>query len=197
MELSRKTFWAIDVEGNGANPPEIIEIAMVEVFDLAVQSRRMEWLVKPTAPITPQVTRIHGITDDDVAQSPVIEDIADDIMTWMNESRIIGHNVKVDLEAISRVIPDWRPEMAIDTLKLARLALPGRESYSLKRLGEDLNLINIAARESGKSHHSALFDSVLTGLLFCHLISHLPEHRRQSALQESDILNSAQGKFLL
>ncbi|WP_286133141.1 3'-5' exonuclease [Labrenzia sp. DG1229] len=197
MELSRKTFWVVDVEGNGANPPEIVEIAMVEVRDLALQSRRMEWLVKPKAPITPQVTRIHGITDEDVAQSPDIEDIADDIMTWTNEGRIIGHNVKVELDAISRAIPDWRPAMAIDTLKLARFALPGRESYSLKNLGTDLSLSSIAARESGKAHHSALFDSVLTGLLFCHLILRLPDDRHQSALEESDVMNSAQGKFLL
>lgn len=197
MELSRKTFWVVDVEGNGANPPEIVEIAMVEVRDLAVQRRRMEWLVKPSSPITPQVTRIHGITDDDVAQSPDIEDIADDIMTWTNESRIIGHNVRVELDSISRVIPNWRPAMAIDTLKLARLALPGRDSYSLKSLGADLSLSNIAARESGKGHHSALFDSVLTGLLFCHLVASLPSDRRQLVIEESDIMNPAQGEFLL
>ncbi|SDU25155.1 3'-5' exonuclease [Stappia sp. ES.058] len=197
MELSRKAFWAVDVEGNGASPPEIVEIAIVEVRDLEVRSRRMKWLVKPKVPITPQVTRIHGITNDDVARSPDIEDIADDIITWTSESRIIGHNVKVELDAISQAILGWRPAMAIDTLKLARLLLPGRESYSLKKLGTDLSLSSIAARESGKEHHSALFDSILSGLLFCHLLSSLPEDRRQSAIEESDIMNSIQRELLL
>jgi DNA polymerase-3 subunit epsilon len=197
MDLSRETFWAVDVEGNGVTPPEIVEIAIVEVRDLMLQQRRMEWLVKPRAPISPHVTRIHGITDEDVAWSPAIEEIADDVMTWTSEGKILGHNVKVEVDAITRAVPDWRPTMAIDTLKLARLALPGRSSYSLENLGTDLGLSEIAARESGKGHHSALFDSILTGLLFIRLMSELPEGRRQSALANCDILNSNQGELQL
>lgn len=197
MELSRETFWAVDVEGNGVTPPEIVEIAIVEVRDLMLKQRRMEWLVKPLGQISPQVTRIHGITDEDVARSPDIEEIADDVMTWTSGGKILGHNVKVEVDAITRAIPEWRPTMAIDTLKLARIALPGRSSYSLENLGADLGLSEIAARESGKRHHSALFDSILTGLLFIRLVSELPIGRRQSALADSDIMNSNQGELLL
>lgn len=197
MDLSRETFWVVDVEGNGAAPPEIIEIAIVEVRDLKLQSRRKEWRVKPQEPIAPRVTRIHGITDDDVAGSPDIEEIADDIMTWTTDEKIIGHNVKTEVDAIRRAIPEWRPTKAIDTLRLARLALPGRSSYSLETLGADLELNKVAWRESGKMHHSALFDATLTGLLFIRLLSELPEGRRQSALSECDILDSSQGELLL
>ncbi|MGA0617390.1 exonuclease domain-containing protein [Paracoccus sp. KR1-242] len=195
--MSRETFWAVDVEGNGATPPEIVEIAIVEVRDLMLEQRRLEWLVKPQGQISPRVTRIHGITDEDVARSPDIEEIADDIMTWTSEGKILGHNVKVEVDAITRAIPEWRPTVAIDTLKLARIALPGRSSYSLENLGSDLGLSEIAARESGKRHHSALFDSILTGLLFIRLVSELPEGRRQSVLANCDILNSNQGELRL
>lgn len=197
MDLSRETFWAVDVEGNGVTPPEIVEIAIVEIRDLMLQQRRMEWLVKPRTPISPRVSRIHGITDEDVARSPDIEEIEDDVMTWTSEGKILGHNVKVEVDAITRAIPEWRPTMAIDTLKLARLALPGRSSYSLKNLGTDLGLSEIAARESRKGHHSALFDSILTGLLFIRLVSELPEGRRQSALANCDILNVDQAELQL
>jgi len=197
MDLSRETFWAVDIEGNGSTPPEIVEIAIVEVRSLLLQRRRMEWLVKPRAPISPHVTRIHGITDEDVARSPDIAEIADDVMTWTSGGKILGHNVKVELDAITRAIPEWRPTVAIDTLKLARLALPGRNSYSLENLGTDLGLSEVAARESGKGHHSALFDSILTGLLFIRIVSELPEGRRQAALADCDILNSNQGELQL
>lgn len=197
MDLSRETFWVIDVEGNGGKPPEIVEIAIVEVRDLTLQQRRMEWLVKPQAPISPQVSRIHGITNEDVARSPDIDDIADDIVTWTNGEKVLGHNVKVDVDAIARAIPAWRPTMAIDTLRLSRLVLPGRTSYSLENLGADLGLSKIAAKESGKGQHSALFDSILTGLLFIHLVSELREPQRQTTLAVCDILNSNQGELLL
>ena len=196
MDLALERFWVMDVEGNGASPPEIVEIALVGLAQLELQSKRMEWLVRPKVPISPAVTRIHGITDSDVADAPDINDIADDVMTWTDGARIIGHNVRVELDAISSAIPDWRPAMAIDTLKLAKLVCPGLQSYGLERLGQHFELTEQASRISGKKHHSALYDSVLTALLFIELVTSLPEERRNSVLIDCDLLNPSQGSLL-
>lgn len=196
MDLALERFWVIDVEGNGASPPEIVEIALVGVFNLELQSKRMEWLVRPQVPISPAVTRIHGITDSDVADAPDIDDIADDVMTWTNGARIIGHNVRVELDAISRSIPEWQPAMAIDTLKLAKSVCPGLQSYGLERLGQYFELTDQASRLSGKKYHSALYDSILTAFLFIELVRALPEDRRSAALIDCDLLNPSQGSLL-
>lgn len=196
MDLALERFWVMDVEGNGASPPEIVEIALVGLAQLELQSKRMEWLVRPQVPISPAVTRIHGITDSDVADAPDIDDIADDVMTWTDGARIIGHNVRVELDAISSAIPDWRPAMAIDTLKLAKSVCPGLQSYGLERLGQHFELTEQASRISGKKHHSALYDSVLTALLFIELVTSLPEERRNSVLIDCDLLNPSQGSLL-
>lgn len=196
MDLALESFWVLDVEGNGASPPEIVEIALVGLANLELQSKRMEWLVRPQLPISPAVTRIHGITDSDVADAPDINDIADDVMTWTDGARIIGHNVRVELDAISSAIPDWRPAMAIDTLKLAKSICPGLQSYGLEKLGQHFELTERASRISGKKHHSALYDSVLTALLFIELVTSLPEERRNSVLIDCDLLNPSQGSLL-
>ncbi len=196
MDLALERFWVMDVEGNGASPPEIVEIALVGLAHLELQSKRMEWLVRPQVPISPAVTRIHGITDSDVADAPDIDDIADDVMTWTDGARIIGHNVRVELDAISSAIPDWRPAMAIDTLKLAKSVCPGLQSYGLERLGQHFELTEQASRISGKKHHSALYDSVLTALLFIELVTSLPEERRNSVLIDCDLLDPSQGSLL-
>lgn len=196
MDLALERFWVLDVEGNGASPPEIVEIALVGLAHLELQSKRMEWLVRPQVPISPAVTRIHGITDSDVADAPDINDIADDVMTWTDGARIIGHNVRVELDAISSAIPDWRPAMAIDTLKLAKLVCPGLQSYGLERLGQHFELTEQASRISGKKHHSALYDSILTALLFIELVASLPDKRRNSVLIDCDLLNPSQGSLL-
>lgn len=196
MDLALESFWVLDVEGNGASPPEIVEIALVGLAHLELQSKRMEWLVRPQVPISPAVTRIHGITDSDVADAPDINDIADDVMTWTDGARIIGHNVRVELDAISSAIPDWRPAMAIDTLKLAKLVCPGLQSYGLERLGQHFELTEQASRISGKKHHSALYDSILTALLFIELVTSLPDKRRNSVLIDCDLLNPSQGSLL-
>lgn len=59
----------VDVEGNGQNPPEVIEIAIIPVAGTVVSpGDTRSWLVKPKNPITPIVThKVHGITNDDVA----------------------------------------------------------------------------------------------------------------------------------
>ena len=63
MDLAMQTFWVIDVEGNGGSPPEIVELAMIEVSGLKLTGRRRNWLIKPGQPITAAVSRIHGLTD--------------------------------------------------------------------------------------------------------------------------------------
>lgn len=196
MGMMWEKAWVVDVEGNGATPPEIVEIALMEVVDLQPSGRAFHWLVKPERPISAAVTRIHGITDDDVDDAPSIDDIAEDIVRWTDRSVIIGHNVRVELDAIGRQIPEWKPSAAIDTLKLARAMRPGLDSYSLENLGATLGLSAEAERQTGLKHHSALFDVALTTLLFTTLLAPLDREGRDFRSREADILFKAQESFL-
>jgi hypothetical protein len=40
MNQMHDHFWVVDVEGNGASPPEIIELAMVEIRSRMVERGR-------------------------------------------------------------------------------------------------------------------------------------------------------------
>jgi DNA polymerase III epsilon subunit-like protein len=195
MGIGSDRYWVIDVEGSGSTPPEIVELAMLEIADLKLTGNKRHWLVRPKQPIEVSATRIHGLTDDDVIGAPSIEDIADDVLQWLEDTPIIGHNVRVELEIISRSIPDWSPRAAIDTLKLARLLRPGLPSYGLEKLGASLGHSDEAARLSESRHHSALYDATLTGLIFIDLVSSLPDGRR-TVLRDADILDPKQGNLL-
>jgi DNA polymerase-3 subunit epsilon len=195
MGIESGRYWVIDVEGNGATPPEIVELAMLEIADLKFTGNKRHWLVRPKHQIEASATRIHGLTDDDLIGAPAIEDIADDVLEWLDDTPIVGHNVRVELEIISRSIPDWSPRAAIDTLKLARLLRPGLPSYGLEKLGASLGHSDEAARLSESRHHSALYDATLTGLIFIDLVSSLPKDRR-TILIDADILDPKQGNLL-
>jgi DNA polymerase-3 subunit epsilon len=195
MGINSNRYWVIDVEGSGSTPPEIVELAMLEIAELKFTGNKRHWLVRPKQPIEPSATRIHGLTDDDVIGAPSIEDIADDMLQCLDDTPIIGHNVRVELEIISRSVPDWAPRAAIDTLKLARLLRPGLPSYGLENLGESLKLSEEAARSSGRAHHSALYDATLTGLIFIDLVSSLPDDKR-TVLRDANILDPKQGTLL-
>lgn len=187
-------YWVVDLEGSGSRLPEIVEIAMLELNDLVPGTRR-HWLVRPKGGVDPAATRIHGITDADLEGAPAIEDIAADIADDLKCIPIIGHNVRVEIDVLSRSVPEWQPASAVDTLKLAKLLLPGKKSYALSNLGAELALDAEARQLTGKEAHSALFDATLTALLFIELIKPLPAERRRQALLACDVLYKPQGSL--
>ncbi|MFC3612972.1 exonuclease domain-containing protein [Lutimaribacter marinistellae] len=192
-----KRMWAVDVEGNGANPPEIVELGIVEMDDLQLTGNVKHWQFRPEHEITPAVSRIHGITNDDVADAPPIEDVIDDILLWLEESPIVGHNVRVELEALSRVLPDWKPAAAYDSLKVARALLPNEEKFGLERLGDVLGLNDAASLAvGGGAAHSGPYDAAMSAILLERLLSPLPQTERDKILMDADILNSIQGTLL-
>lgn len=189
--------WAVDVEGSGSSPPEIVELAIAEMDGLELTGRTMQWRFKPKQPISPIVSRIHGIWDRDVADAPEIEDVADDLIEWLEDRPIVGHNVRTEHEILARSLDGWAPAKAIDTLRIARRLLPNEEKHGLERLGSLLNLNEAAAaRSQGRGPHSALFDAVLAALLMRKLLTPLSEQAREMALLDADILRGQQDSFL-
>lgn len=189
-------FWVVDVEGNGATPPEIIELAMVELRSQELTGKIRHWFVKPSEPINYYVTRIHGITNEDVAREPSIEDIEDDVCLWLEGVPIIGHNVNIEVDALKFGLPHWTPVAAVDTLKLAKSLKPGLSSYGLQNLGNEFGLSERAVELTGRQHHSALYDATLTALLFLDLLKAVGAPDQQRVIAEADILNPAQGRLL-
>jgi DNA polymerase III subunit epsilon len=196
MAIEGDRYWVVDVEGSGGTPPEIVELAMLEISNLSLTGNQRHWIIRPERSIELSASRIHGLTNDDVVNAPSIEDIADDVMLWLGDTPIVGHNVRIDLDIISRSLPDWSPRGAIDTLKLARTLRPGLASYGLEKLGAALGHSEEAARRSLGSHHSALYDATLTALIFIDLLSLLPDDRRSLVLREANLLDPRQATLL-
>jgi len=168
-------FWdeadyvVVDVEGNGARPPELVELAVVPVRRGKIGQART-WLVRPPTPITWQVRRIHGISNEEVAAAPTIEEVAGDIRRTLGGAIPVGHGVHIDIDVLRRSLPGWEPPPALDTLRLARRAfdLP---SYSLGSLVEHLHLA--AGLPSGTRAHRADYDAIVTARLFVGLATSL------------------------
>lgn len=194
--VARNHFWAIDVEGNGGRPPEIVELAAVEVVNLELSGRQRQWLVRPRRPIQPMATRIHGLTDDDVAGAPTIEEAAEDVLQTLSNTPVVGHNARVELDVVSRSISGWNPRNVIDTLKLAKAIRPDLASYALGALGAIFGRLEDASRLTNRRHHSAFFDATLTALIFLDLLRAADAAHLNDALLAADILNPRQARLL-
>lgn len=196
MALANDRFWVVDVEGNGATPSEIIELALVEVNDLHLTGRSHRWLIKPRQPIKALATQIHGLTNELVAHAPSIDDLAGEVAQLLNGVPIVGHNVRVEVDALTRDLPGWSTGVAIDTLRLAKFLRPDLESYTLERLGQELKCTAEAVTISKGKLHSALYDATLTALVFVKFLAEEPAARRSVAVQQASLFDDSQGSLL-
>jgi DNA polymerase III epsilon subunit family exonuclease len=159
-----KTFLAVDLEGNGASPPEAIEIAAVHFCELALKNVQ-SWRIKPEQAITQFARRIHGISNKDVEHAPQFCDVAVDVERTLNDKILVIHNAHVDLDVLTRQLPHWRPAQVVDTLKLARALFPELASHALQALITHFQLEETThLGDYGKSHN-ATYDAVGAGLV--------------------------------
>ncbi|MCW5254329.1 3'-5' exonuclease [Streptomyces sp. SHP 1-2] len=156
-------YVVVDVEGNGQQPPDLVELAAVPIVG-GVIGEPVSWLVKPNAPIKYFATRIHGLRNNDVADCPSFEAVKADVLMALSHLAIVAHNAHVDLGVLSRKLTGWEPPEVFDTLKLARRLVPGLDSYRLGNLVEAYSLAE--GLPDDLSPHRATYDALVAARLF-------------------------------
>jgi exodeoxyribonuclease X len=166
------TDWAsvryavVDVEGNGQQPPELVEVAVVPIVD-GVIGRPASWLVRSARPISRMATRIHGLTNQDIAGAPAFSAIESGVRQALDADILVAHNAHVDVAVLRRHLGEWECPEVFDTLKLARRLLPGQASYKLGALVTALSLAD--GLPDGLAPHRATYDALVTARLLIRL----------------------------
>lgn len=169
----------VDVEGNGQQPPEIVEIALLPLTSgrEATPANLQTWLVRPARPITPLVTRkVHGISNADVATAPRWDEVASAIATALEHRVVVAHNASVERRILTEHLPTWRPPLLLDTMRLAKSVwpdLPG--GYGLDNLIRHAaltppNLPSDITGRDGMRRHQAGYDAWMTAVLLVTLV---------------------------
>ncbi|MGF1869817.1 exonuclease domain-containing protein [Photobacterium indicum] len=183
-------FVVVDVEGNGQNPQEIIELSIVPVFRDQI-GHPYSWLIQPKRQVTERATKIHGISNRALLNCHSSEEVVNDIKMALGKSVVVGHNVRVDTQLIRSQFGEWSPIAILDTLKLAKYVQPALSSYSLDALISTYNLkINPSMR------HRASGDAQVTAELFLALASKLDKGSQLDLLTLSQIAGSTDDPFL-
>jgi len=141
-----RDFTTIDLEttDNDVVNANIVEIAAVRVRD-GIPCDEISFLVKPNGPISPAASKVHHITDRDVAHAPSFDEVWPSVVQFCGTDILVAHNgYQFDFPVLSRVA---RTDFCtFDTLPLARELHSGSA-----RLGD------LAARfgvEAGVSHRA-------------------------------------------
>ena len=163
-------YVVVDVEGNGYQPPDLVELAIVRITG-GVIGELSSWLVRPLTRIKPMAESIHGITNEQVAGLPLFQSIEGDVLRSLKADALVAHNAHVDVGVLQRKLGDWVCPEVFDTLKLARRLIPGLPSYRLGSLVEEFNLAE--SMPSDLKPHRATYDALMAARLFIYMAAQL------------------------
>jgi len=84
-------FFDLETTGIEITTDRIVEISMLKVFpDGTTESKTSR--INPTIPIPPKVTKIHGISDEDVKDAPKFAEVAKDFAKFIEGCDLAGYN---------------------------------------------------------------------------------------------------------
>lgn len=150
---------------NARNGDRIVEIGCVELVDRKPTGRRLHRYLNPEREVPIEAQRIHGLTDEFLADKPKFRDIAAELADFIREAELVIHNAAFDMEFLDAefgLLGETAMESArrlcasvVDTLKMARDMRPGKRN-SLDALCGEYGVDN-----SNRQFHGALLDAEL------------------------------------
>lgn len=174
-EFSLKTnrFVVFDTETTGFSfkkGDEIISIGAVAVENGEVTDTYFSELVNPHRNIPEVITKLTGISNEMVVDSPDILTALDQFLDFKGISPLVAHNASFDLNFINHKLRKYCGQRlnttSIDTFVVSRFLRPLEECHSLDCLAHDYD-VPLTGR------HTALGDSLITAQIFTDMIKKL------------------------
>ncbi len=163
----------LDTETTGlyaAQGDRIIEIGCIEMLDRRYTGRQLHHYVNPQRSSHPEAVRVHGITDDFLADKPLFAAVAAELLDFLAGAEVLIHNASFDLGFLDAELARLGLPAAAqhagavtDTLVLAREMFPGKAN-SLDALCKRLEVDN-----SNRELHGALLDAGLLAEVYARM----------------------------
>ena len=162
----------LDTETTGLSPERgdrVIEIACIETKDLIPTKKVFYKLINPEKEISEDAFKIHGYTLEKLKNEKKFVEIADELLNFIKDKKLIIHNAPFDLSFLNSELkrinkPAIQNNNVIDSLEVARTKFPGT-SNSLDNLCKRFNVDN-----SSRKKHNALLDCELLREVYINLI---------------------------
>ena len=162
----------LDTETTGLSVEEghrIVEIGCIELDDLIPTKNKFHCYLNPERKVSEKAFEVHGYSDDFLSKQKKFVEIANELIEFISNKRIIIHNAEFDLAHLNNELSIIRKEKikkdnVIDTLEIARDKFPG-SSASLDALCKRYNIDNTKRKK-----HTALIDCELLSKVYINLI---------------------------
>jgi DNA polymerase III subunit epsilon len=174
----------LDTETTGLSPEagdRVIEIGCVEMVNRRLTDNNLHFYLNPQRSSHEDALRVHGLTDEFLADKPLFAQVADDLLQYLQGAEIIIHNASFDVGFLNEELKRLgRPKFptfvttVTDSLTLAREMFPGKAN-SLDALCRRLEVDN-----TNRTLHGALLDAGLLAEVYIRMT------RGQDSLVQAD-----------
>lgn len=111
-----KPIAFFDIEATGTSPTtdKIVELSVVKLMPNRKRLTKT-WRVDPQRPIPAEVTKIHGISDDDIVGCPTFPEIAREVFDFIGDADLGGYNVlRYDIPMLAEELLRAEIELVVD-----------------------------------------------------------------------------------
>lgn len=164
------TVFDLETTGLSRERDRITEIGAVKVKG-GVITQRFSSFVNPQVPISSEITKLTGITDEMVKDAPTIDEILPEFIKFFGDTVLVAHNASFDVGFIRKKAENLKlPDIentVMDTVELAKSLLPQLKRYKLNLVAEHLKV-------ELKGHHRAVNDAEATAKIlmkFLHMLA--------------------------
>lgn len=138
--LREKNFTIVDVETTGGSPffNRVIEIGLLRVEKGEVVEE-YQTLVNPEMLLPEYITKITGLTDEDLADAPVFAQVADEVLSKFEDAIFVAHNSQFDygfLQEEFRRLGYGFSMPQLCTVRLSRALYPEFKRHNLTEIIE-------------------------------------------------------------
>lgn len=140
-------YCVLDTETTGLSSyyNEVIEIGILRVRNNEIVDQYSR-LICPEYEIDEFITDLTGITNEMVAGMPSIMDVKDEVLSFIGDDIIVGHNTSFDIRFLNAGFEMEIPNPYIDTMQFARKLYPELDHHRLSDLCAYLSLSDYAHR---------------------------------------------------
>ena len=163
----------LDTETTGLSPENgdrVIEVGCIEMDGRRLTGRHLHFYLNPQRKNHEDAVKIHGLTDEFLADKPLFAHIVDELLAFISDAEIIIHNAGFDVGFLNEELRRCGREKfsthvsgITDTLVMAREMFPGKAN-SLDALCRRLEVDN-----TNRTLHGALIDANLLAEVYIRL----------------------------
>ncbi len=137
-------YTVIDIETTGLKyTDDIIEFSAIKVVNNEIV-KELSFLAKPKKDIPYNISDLTGITNDMVENKPYFDERINDVVEFIGDDIILGHNVIFDIDRINNYVYHITGKAIendyVDTLNLAKCRIKDIDNHKLTTIAQYLGI---------------------------------------------------------